>query len=148
MGLVAVEKISTLAVNSMIMPFIFKTDQKGDRTVYVKSWADYGISEVAATSGATCQEAQRRFAEFDYNKQTDTDEPTFWIATVKEGPYINDHSLTIQERIDGLEDAIAKQEDKMRKFFEGWAKEGCDFDFKDHVYVTQLRDHVASVHQK
>jgi len=98
--------------------------------------------------GTSCSDAQAHFAEFDFKKQADTDEPTFWIATVKEGPYIQDHSLTIQERIDGLEDAIAKQENKMRKFFEGWAKEGCDFDFKDHVYVTQLRDHVASVHQK
>merc|ERR1719284_1154539 len=43
---------------------------------------------------------------------------------------------------------IAAQEAKMTKFFDGWAKEGCDFDFKDHVYVTKLREHVASVHQK
>jgi len=111
---VAVEKISTLSQNSMILPFVFKTDQQGDRTVYVKSWADYGISEISAGSGTTCAEAQNHFAQFDFQKQTETDEPTFWIATVKEGPYIQDHSLTITERIEGLEAAIARQEQKMK----------------------------------
>merc|ERR1712146_208016 len=85
---VAVEKISTLSVNSMILPFIFNTDPKGERTVYVKSWADYGISEKSPSSGTTCQEAKDHFAQFDFDKQIDSDEPTFWIATVKEGPYI------------------------------------------------------------
>merc|ERR1712048_873396 len=61
---------------------------------------------------------------------------------------MGDHSLTITERIKGLEAAIARQEQKMKKFLDDWAAEGCDFDFKDHVYVTQLRDHIASVHQK
>merc|ERR1712048_1319580 len=145
---VAVEKISTLSVNSMIMPFIFKTDPQGEQTVFVKSWADYGISEISPSSGTTCQEARSHFDQFDFDKQGGSDEPTFWIATVKEGPYIQDHSLTIAERIDGLEDAIAEQEAKMTKFFDDWEKEGCDFDIKDHVYVTQLRDHVATVHQK
>merc|ERR1712232_590261 len=130
------------------MPFVFKTDPDGDRTVFVKSWADYGISEISASSGTTCQEAQAHFAQFDYHKQTGSQEPTFWIATPKEGPYIQDHSLTIAERIDGLEDMVASQEDKMTQFFSDWEKEGCEFDIKDHVYVTQLRDHVASVHQK
>merc|ERR1711971_1318798 len=37
---------------------------------------------------------------------------------------------------------------KMRKFIDEWAAEGCYFDFADHIYVTQLRDHIATVHQK
>jgi uracil DNA glycosylase len=67
---------------------------------------------------------------------------------VKEGKYIQDRSLTFGERTDELEKAISAQEKKMRNFFEKWAEKGCTFDFSENVYVTKLRDHIASVHQK
>jgi hypothetical protein len=114
----------------------------------VKSWADYGISEISAESGVSCEEAQRHFQEFDFNKQEGSKSPTFWIATVKEGKYIQDHSLTFEERTQELEKAIAAQERKMRNFIDTWAEKGCTFDFAENIYVTQLREHIASVHQK
>jgi len=143
--LIAVEKAQTNPANSMIAPFASQIDPTGKRTIWVKTWADYGISEKSAESGSTCREVQNYFREMDFEKPPGSP-PTFWIATVEAKPYLQDPSLSFEERRKELENNIAKKEAKMQAFIDGWKAKGCFFDFEDNIKVTKLRKYLSDRH--
>jgi len=145
--LMAVEKAQTNPQNSMIAPFASKIDPTGKRTLWVKTWADFGISEQSAESGRRCQDVQEHFKQMDFVKPPGSPD-TFWIATVEAEPYLQDQSLTLQQRMDKLEEAIAKKEAKMQKFIDGWKAKGCYFDFEKNIKVTKLRKYLSDLHSR
>merc|ERR1719210_557533 len=94
--LIAVEKTQTNPQNSMITPFTSEVDPDEKRTIYVKTWADYGLDTYSVESGKPCREVQDHFATYDFQKNNGGS-PTFWIATVESEPYLQDQSLSFEQ---------------------------------------------------
>jgi len=145
--LMAVEKAQTMPENSMIAGFASKVDPTGKRTLWVKTWADFGITEQMADSGRTCASVQEYFRQMDFKKPAGSP-ATFWIATIEAEAYLQDRSLSLQQRMEKLEEAIAKKEAKMQKFIDGWNAKGCHFDFEDNIKVTKLRTYLSELHSR
>jgi len=90
---------------------------------------------------------QEHFKQMDFVKPPGSP-ATFWIATVEAEPYLQDQSLTLQQRMDKLEEAIAKKEAKMQKFIDGWKEKGCTFEFEQNIKVTKLRKYLSDLHSR
>merc|ERR1719210_3144779 len=145
--LIAVEKTQTNPQNSMITPFTSDVDPDGKRTIYVKTWADYGLETYSVASGKSCKEVQDHFATYDFHKGQGGS-PTFWIATVESEPYLQDQSLSFENRRMKLNEAIKKKQGKMDQFIADWKEQGCEFDWAKYTNIEALRSFLSNFHEQ
>jgi len=145
--IIAVEKAQVIGPNSVIAHTLEQEDPTGSRTIYVKTWADFGLGGKSPDGYWSCAEVQRHFRSLDFQKPNPS-APTFWIPTVENEPYLTDPKLSFEERRAQLQRHIADKQEKMQNFFNAWKMKGCFFEFEKYSNVQQLRQYLSEIHKK